>query len=169
MELTKKERLILSNQFKILEKLYPEEADFYSVQREAIEEGFALHYDDAVKLFAEEMTNEECKEVIDILDMFRALHYSYENLDSEEKDEIDEYKIEFHGFDGNNETKQMAYTEYFINKLDRFEELRDNSEFPDYNSHSRVLSEYRRMYNKWSEFDNKRNLTKEEIEYIIEH
>ncbi|MFA0674070.1 YfbU family protein, partial [Vibrio sp. 10N.222.51.A6] len=40
MKLDKKERLALVNQFLILEKLYPEEADYYAQHRQAISEGY---------------------------------------------------------------------------------------------------------------------------------
>lgn len=45
MKLTKVERLILSNQYSILEKLYPEEAEHYHLQKKIVENGYSLHYD----------------------------------------------------------------------------------------------------------------------------
>ena len=164
MDLSKKERLILRNQLKILEELEPEEAEYYRKTRKAIEKGFSLHYEPKVLLY-EEMSEEECREVINILNMYRALTFSYKNLD--DKSEIEEVKIEFPGFDGNNETKQLAYAEYFMNDLDRFAELRDDSDYPDYNSHSRRLEQYRRMLNEWNAIGNKHELSKEEIIRLI--
>lgn len=43
MELSKLERLNLINQFFILEKLYPEDANYYATHRKAIQEGYKLH------------------------------------------------------------------------------------------------------------------------------
>lgn len=166
MELSRKERLFLSNQLKILEKLYPKEADYYEKHRKAVEQGYSLHYDWITENLREEMSEEECREVLDILDMYRALTFSYRDLD--DKSNLPEWKIEFPGFDGNNEPKQMKYTEYFINDLNRFSELRDDSDFPDYNSHSPMLEKYRRMLSKWNEFDQKQNLSKDEIIEILE-
>lgn len=166
MKLTRKERLFLSNQLKILEKTYPDEAEYYAKHRKAIEMGYSLHYDGVAEHLYNEMSEEECREVINILDMYRALTFSYKNL--EDKSGIEERRIEFPGFDGNNETDQMAYTEYFINDLNRFDELRDNSEFPDYNSHCPMLDKYRKMLKSWEESSNKHNLTKSEIIRILE-
>ena len=38
------ERLLLANQCKILEKLYPSDADHYAARREALERGYTLEY-----------------------------------------------------------------------------------------------------------------------------
>lgn len=166
MELSRKERLFLSNQLKILEGLYPEEADYYKKHRKAIEEGYSLHYKWITENLYEEMPEEKCKEVINILDMYRALTFSYK--DFEDKSDIPKSKIEFPGFDGNNETVQMNYTEYFINDLNRFNELKDDSDYPDYNIHIPMLRQYRKMLSKWDELDRKRNLSKDEIIEILE-
>ena len=44
MKLDIKERLALSYQLKILEKLYPEDQEYYANHRKAIEDGYELHY-----------------------------------------------------------------------------------------------------------------------------
>lgn len=67
------------------------------------------------------MPKEASKEVIDILSMFSALTFSYRNLS--DKTGIEEWKITFNGFDGNNEGDYLAYAKFFMHELDRFEEL----------------------------------------------
>lgn len=165
MDLSINERLILSNQFKILEKLYPDEANYYAQHRKAIENGYKLHYGWLAEHLYDEMTEEECREVIDILDMYRALTFSYKDLD--DKSEIDEKEIRFPGFDGNNETSQLSYTNYFIIDLGRFNELRDNSEFPDFNSHCLMMDKYKRMLNAWNQCPDKHHLGKDQIVKIL--
>ena len=147
MKLNLKERVIISNQLKILEKLYPDEADYLAQQRKAIENGYALHYGLIAEHFYDEMTEEECKEVLDILDMYRSIIYSYRDL--KDKSEIDEKQIQFPGFDGNIESKQLSYTNYYIIDLGRYDEIRDGMEFPDFNSHYPMLETYRKMLEKW--------------------
>ena len=44
LKLSKLERIILTNQLKILEALYPDEATQLSVQREGLERGYELLY-----------------------------------------------------------------------------------------------------------------------------
>ncbi len=166
MNLTKKDRIILSNQLKILEKLYPDEAEYYANHRKAIEYGFRLHYSwIAEHIDDDEMSEEECKEVLDILDMYRAITYSYKKIRSETN--IDENEIRFRGFDGNNETKQFSYTNYFINDLGRFKELKFGSEYPDFNSHCPMIEKYRRMLTIWNSYTDKFNLSEEQIKELL--
>ena len=166
MDLTKKDRIILSNQLKILEKLYPDEASYYANHRKAIEYGFKLHYSWVAELINDkEMSEEECKEVLDVLDMYRAITYSFKRI----KDVIDikPTDIEFHGYDGNTESEQFSYTNYFINDLGRFEELKPSSGYPDFNSHWPMIEKYRRMLKVWKKYSDKNNLSEEQIEELL--
>ena len=165
MELNKIERLIISNQFKILEKLYPEEAEYYSKNRKALENGYKLHYQWIFENIYDEMSEEECQEVIDILNMYRSLTFSYQKLS--DKSGIEESDIRFPGFDGNNEISQYSYTNYFTLELNRFNELTNGSEYADFNSHCEMLDCYRRMLAEWNKYDDKQNLTKEKINSIL--
>lgn len=166
MELDKVDRLMLSNQFKILEKLYPEESDHYHRHRKALEEGYTLHYDWMFDNIYEEMSVEDCREVIDILDMYRAITFSYQKLD--EKGELGSHPyFKFRGFDGNNETKQMAYAHYFMIDLDRFQELKYDQTAPDLNSHSQMLPKYRNMLSIWENCEDKNHLSGKDIESIL--
>ena len=45
VKLTRVERYILSNQFRILEALYPDEASHFATTREALEHGYEILYD----------------------------------------------------------------------------------------------------------------------------
>lgn len=169
MDLSKVERLMITNQFKILEKLYPEDKEYYEIHRKALEEGYKLHYNDAFEsLSTDEMTELECREVIDILNMYRALTFSYEKL--EVKDDLSKESIKFKGFDGNDpaEIKRLLYTRYFIMDLDRFQELKYDEKHPSFNSHWPALNKYRKMLASWEEINKKHVLTREEIIHIVE-
>jgi uncharacterized protein len=146
MELTKVERLIISNQFKILEVLDPDAAIYYRRNRKTIEEGYTLHYDDFLQHIYDELPEDACTEVINILDMHSRLLFSWQNL--ADKNGITEDDVRFWGFDGNNETSLLGYCTYFINDLDRFNELkRDN-----YDSHSPTIGRYRGMLGRLNEY-----------------
>ncbi len=142
MDLNEKERLQFYYQLKILEKLYPEEN--YTDLRIAVENGYELHYSWLTQELNDGLTKEQCTEVIEILSMYRSIFYSYDRLDN--KNDIDNDKIYFPGFDGNNETAQMSYAEYFINKLGRFKEIEEYSN-NSYNSHARYIPTYKKMLN----------------------
>jgi uncharacterized protein YfbU (UPF0304 family) len=170
MKLSRIERLMLSNQFLILESLYPNEAQGYAEQRQAIEKGYELHYENSIQHIynsTDIMSESECKEVIDILSIFDEIKLSYERLS--EKSGIDELKINFPGFDGNNESKQLSYAKYYC-KHDggRFSSLKIiNSHFP-------VLERYLRMIIIWKKIKQQKKieqdglLTKHQIIEILD-
>jgi uncharacterized protein len=166
VELTKYERLNLINQYKILEKLYPDESKDYEVLRKALEEGYVYNYYDSFHWMEDELSEAECREVIEILNMYRDLKFSYGNL--LDKEEIEESKLIFRGFDGNYETKQYVYAQYYLFDLDKYLELRQYSKFHDFNTHTEMLGKYRRMLSIWNALNNKCNeLTAGEIKKII--
>ena len=160
MKLSKTERLILANQFKILELLDPNEAEGYGNHRIALEDGFTLHYSDAFQNIWDELPEDECRYVLDVLDMHRALHFSYEKL--KDRAGIEERSIKFSGFDGNNETHHMSYCRYFCDRLGRYKELADHGH-EGYNSHMPTLDMYRRMLGAWEAMGKPHELTKDQI------
>lgn len=166
MQLDKKERLALVNQFLILEKLYPEEADYYAKHRQAIAEGYELHYDWIYENLWDGLSKEECKLVLDILDMYRALHFASTKSQCEEFKS--HYWLKFKGFDGNNESSHMAYCRYFIVDLGRFDELRYDQEFPDLNSHMPSVHKYSAMLEIWKSQDKPFDLSDEQALAILE-
>ncbi|MCK5270228.1 MAG: YfbU family protein [Sedimentisphaerales bacterium] len=165
MDLSKKERLIIVNQLKILEKLYPEEAKEYSNHRKAIEQGYKLHYSWLTEWLYDEMSEDECKEVLSILEMYRAITSSYRS--AEDKQGLEESEIKFPGFDGNEESNQFGYTLYFIVDLGRYDELRGDAEYPDFNSHRPKLKKYKKMLEIWNKYENKHSLTITKIKELL--
>lgn len=165
MKLTQSERWILSNQCRILELLDRENASHWTTAKEAIDSGYELEYSSLSKYIdSEVVTEEECREVFDILLMFDTLQHAYKNLP--DKSGIEEWRIKFAGFDGNNEVKQMAYARYYCN-LDggRFVNLDRGDNF---NSHSPVLDRYRSMLSEWKKSEKKHELTKDDIARITD-
>lgn len=166
MHLDIKDRLIIANQLKILEKLFPDEASYYAQQRKAVENGYSLNYSWLVEYFYDEMTEDECREVLDILDMYRAITFSYRKLN--DASGIDSLWLKFPGFDGNDESKQFSYVQYFILDLGRFEELKYGSEYPDFNSHMPTLDKYRRMLAHWRALGKSFDLNKAQLSELLE-
>lgn len=150
MKLTRTERWILSNQYRILEKLYPEDADAFRDAQDALNSGYELEYGHlAERIYAEKHTlnEDECREVLDILAMFRDLKYGYKEVGGEKGTGVEEWLVQFSGFDGNNESSHLGYCRYICDpKHGRFQEL-DRGD--DYNSHMPSLDRYRRMLDEW--------------------
>lgn len=148
---------MLSNQFRILEALYPDEAESYALARSAIEDGYEIAYDwNTPHINPDVMTEAESKEVLDILDMYRALKDTWEALPT--KPAIDEWRVKFPGFDGNREVKQLGFA-YYLRKEDKFTEILGK----DLNSHAPLLDRYRQMLVEWERSANKHNLTESDL------
>lgn len=152
--------------FKILKNQGDEEYDYDNMIK-ALQYGFELHYKDVFDcLFDETLSEAECREVLDILEMYRGIIYSYKNLKALGKlDKLKEEDVRFPGFDGNNEGKQMFYTSYFIEDMNRYAEIAELSH-GYYNSHIQMLPRYRAMLAKWEEYksiDNRYMMNEQQI------
>lgn len=152
IEMTEKDRALFIYLFKILMNQGDNEYDYDNMIK-ALQYGFVYHYKDAFScLFDEELSIDDCREVLDILEMYRGIIYSYNKLKKEGKQgTITDEMVRFKGFDGNNETKQMSYATYFIVDLDRYSEIQELSQ-NYYNSHWQMLPQYRSMLKRWEDF-----------------
>lgn len=175
--LTLPERLILVNQYKIMQKLTENENEKkeYDNLINALKSGFAIHYQDCFNYMGEDdMTIEECQEVLDILEMYRGIIYSYQAiLRDKTATSLKPCDVMFPGFDGNNEFKQLSYVRYFIEDLDRYSEIQELDHTDNFNSHGQMLSKYRNMLAKWTLYvkDPKQNqylLNESQIRSLIE-
>lgn len=157
MELSKKDRLILVNQYRILQKLSKEgyEIDNYEVKISALLNGFTLHYDDLFDEFSEnELSKEESRYVLDVLELYRGIIFSYTRLCGENAvSKLTDDDVAFPGFDGNEETKYLAYARYFIEDLERYDELKQYRASWDYDSHMNTTHRYETMLKEFNKID----------------
>jgi uncharacterized protein YfbU (UPF0304 family) len=162
------ERLVLSNQYRILEKLYPEEAAYFAEARETVEQGYEGYYWRVFQsIDSEVVTQEECKEVLETMTMYSCLKDSFERLT--DKSGIDARDIQFDGFDGNNESSLLSFANFYCGSGGRkFTDLIDDH-VP--NSHSPRIDMYRRMLSVWASVPERmhrpREMSKESIQKII--
>ena len=108
--LTPVERLMLANQLQILEKLDSKNAEEYQKNRDIIVHGYAVQYDDVFSEIYEEMSVDECRYVYDVLDLYRVLIRSFEDL--KDKQGLTADNVKFQGFDGSNESRRLAFAEH---------------------------------------------------------
>lgn len=89
------------------------------------------------------------REVVDILDMWDFIEFSYQKLADEEKEKLEHdanpfgKDPKFQGFDGNNETEHMGTAMFLVNRLDRFKVFKGrgfNCHMPSLDMHRRMLS-----------------------------
>jgi uncharacterized protein YfbU (UPF0304 family) len=163
MELTKTERLILINQYRILAKLEPESAVDYEELVDVLSRGYVAQYHQFSDSIYNEFSLEECTEVSDILDMYTVLQRAYARLPGLAAASGRE-SITFLGFSGNDETKQMSYTR-FLRAHGRWSDL--IVEKNDCNSHFPLLDAYRRMLQVWEKSEKKHEPTEAEALNVL--
>ncbi|MCZ7524323.1 YfbU family protein [Bacillus pacificus] len=179
--LSKRERLILANQYDILSRLAEEEykkKDFEDM-RDIFTSGYTRYYSLATEHFSDEVNQDECKFVIDVLSLYRDLYYSRERSE-EAKAAIEEKAVLFKGFDLNDEieSKYYSFYKFIVDQFGRYREIKELMEagkIESYNSHGfgpsmRKLSA---MISKWNEikdrdeYNRPDDLTAEEISEIL--
>lgn len=162
--MTKQQRLELVNQYRILKGISTllkdeHEARRYEYFEEVFERGYTYLYHEPLEHMFDEMPAADSEEVLSILDMHRALLWS---LGPEPAAE-DIKKVRFLGFDGNNESSELLFAEFYQNdpSMPRFGELKV------VNSHHPTLQRYRKMLVEWERLKRKPQLTREQIELIL--
>jgi uncharacterized protein YfbU (UPF0304 family) len=162
--LSKIERLMLANQFKILSVLDPDEAEYYDRVREALNDGFVSAYQDAFNQIYDGLSREDCRLVNDAFCVYDAIQRSYKKLT--DTNGIEESAVGFPGFDGNNETSFMAYAEFVREREGRFDYLIVDSD--GMNSHWPYVGKYRRMVEIWRrEMAGSYELSREQIAKLL--
>lgn len=165
LKMTKEERLILINQYQLLKQTSDEEDDqkYWDLKIKILREGWAYLYESELfEVIEEEKDEKVCKEVIDILKMYRNILGSVKNNGGIEKFDGD-YMLQFRGFDGNEEIDHYSFMQLYIEDMERFNESKSE------NSHSNMLSTYREMLERYNEVTKSKykDLTNEEIKYIV--
>lgn len=92
MEMTNAERLIISNQYKMMTMLDPDNAERYRRLQTIVERGFGLQMRELDRDFGE-LSEQTCRTVIDVMEMYHALQVSYGNM--EDKHGVDERRVQF--------------------------------------------------------------------------
>lgn len=161
--LTHLQRHMLSNQYRILEALYPQEAPYIAQDREAIERGYEAEYDRIItEPLGDPLSEDDCEKIIEILQMHRALRQAWDRLNPQTLVEDD---ITFNGFDGNNEISALVYTRYLLKTRGLWIELHQTGH--DYNTHFPTAELYNRMLVAWNQSANRSLLSLIDLERII--
>lgn len=144
MNLQKKDRLLLINQYKILAAIDKSEESHYLELIEILERGYSIFYSMVDQWISEDMTKDEGRLVLEILDLYRAI----EDVKRATKDNrllTHRYGV-FPGFDGNNESEYLGFCRFLIEKQGKFQEQEQYfSKNDGMNSHMPMTEKYRRM------------------------
>ena len=163
MGLSSLERVMLINQYKILEKLYPDEASHYQRLIKVLERGYELHYDRIYEDLWEEMSAAECTEVLQIIELYRVLAATLGKYG--DNPIVKREDVRFPGFHGSTEAKQLYFTQYILHDLVQFKAL--HSPDGQYDTREPMLPVYRKMLQVWYSFPNRFSLTLEQVLLVL--
>ena len=163
--MTDTERLIIRNQFAILEFLtraHPSvaqvgnhifhDADAYRWYQRVLEGGYQLLLSEVTQHVQEvTLTADEQVEILDVLDMYRDLQHGFDSL--KDRGDLQDSEVDFPGFDGNSPKGELSFAKTFCyrgeegvwgpnTKPDRYSMIRPT---PAHNSHWPTMGMYRRM------------------------
>lgn len=145
--LSKYQRISLINQFKILDKISPDH--IYKQHIEVLTNGHTNFYEDIFEMLLDEVPDNVSLFVHEVLNMYRSMHtFAIRN----DKYELLE-QVVFEGFDRTTEFPYWNYTEFFINSLGRFKEIKDNKKDNDFNSNGSTIHLYERQIEIWKQYD----------------
>ncbi|GAA4002283.1 YfbU family protein [Deinococcus rubellus] len=169
MKLSLTERLQLINQYRILAKLEPEEAEAYKEFIDILQNAYEPLYYRFTEWMAKDedaITQEEAQYVYKVLAMFEALHLAIKD-NGLALDDQQTHRATFSGFDGNNEGRLLGFANAFCGER-RYEDLKRDGEIP--NSHGPMRSIYERMLTLWDQMGGIKNhrLTPGQVTQLLE-
>lgn len=156
LSLSRQERLILANQYQILGLLDAGDADDFAQMREIVQRGYAIHYSELDEWFYLEMEASRSREILDILNMFRAL------MNAKGRGLSVSEKLHFAGLDANEESPEYGYVKFLVETMRRFTEV----DLEVLNSHWPLMPRYRAMLTAWRKGGEKYDLTQAGINSI---
>ncbi|MEF1291907.1 YfbU family protein, partial [Vibrio sp. M260118] len=113
MEMTNAQRLILSNQYYLMKQLDQENAAKYQRLQTIVERGYELQMSELNKDFGC-LVEAECREVIDIMEMYHAMQESNKMLSQQEQNDVDQRRLNFLGFDIATEAQLVNYVRFLV-------------------------------------------------------
>lgn len=148
VELSALERLMLTNQFRILQKLDPGEAEYYHLPEkiEILKGGFESEYARVLGGFLDPtLPAEECRLVVDVMTLTTRLLDHADTTNPALKAELE--RIAIVEFDANNEGEHLSYAQFLFNH--------PHTNYPGIrnvvNSHHSTLSRHRQMVDTWKQ------------------
>lgn len=162
IKLSDVERLMLSNQYQILDLLKPGQG--YGEISEQLRNGHERLYSQIFDSFEPIFPRKDASHVYDVLDMYRALGNSRFQLPETDQADFAESDMVFPGYDGNNESDHLSFS-HALAVNGKWQES-----FPDgvgINSHSQQIEVYERMLAVWRGMDKSFNLTKDQMKEIL--
>lgn len=164
MEMTNAQRLILSNQYILMAQMDPANTAKYHRLQTIVERGYGLQMRELNKDFGC-LSEEECRLVIDYMEMHHAMQESYKMLDTDKQVDVDPRRLQFLGFDAATESQLVHYVRFLTEEeglYPQFEKAEHN-----FNSQVPMLDKYQRMLQTWRNCPRQYHLSATEIQQIV--
>jgi len=162
MEMTNAQRLILSNQYKMMTMLDPDNAERYRRLQTIIERGYGLQMRELDREFGE-LTEEVCRSIINIMEMHHALQVSWTNL--KDKQDLDERRLTFLGFDAATEARYLGFVRFMVHVEGRYPHFDAGTH--GLNAQTKMWEKDNRMLAVWQSCPRQYHLSAVEIAQII--
>ncbi|MEZ8879093.1 YfbU family protein [Vibrio lentus] len=164
MEMTNAQRLILSNQYYLMSQMDPENSAKYQRLQTVVERGYELQMRELNKEFGC-LTEAECREVIDIMEMYHAMQESNKMLAEQERAEVDQRRLQFLGFDIASEAQVVHHVRFLVDSEGLYPQF-DKADH-HFNSQMPMLEKYRRMLTTWRNCPRQYHLCATELSQIF--
>ena len=164
MEMTNAQRLILSNQYYLMSQMDPENSAKYQRLQTIVERGYELQMRELNKEFGC-LTEAECREIIDIMEMYHAMQESNKMLAEQERVEVDQRRLQFLGFDIASEAQIVHYVRFLVDSEGLYPQF-DKADH-HFNSQMPMLDKYRRMLTTWRNCPRQYHLCATELSQIF--
>ena len=162
MEMSSTQRLILVNQYKLMALLDPTNAAKYQRLETIVKGGFSLELRELDNEFSV-ISEEECRTVLDTLEMYKALQISYNNLS--DKCELSEHRLQFVGYCAVREKKYLNYLRFITSVEGKYQEFMRCEHGCD--SQTPMRDKYSRMIDAWKACPHEYHLSMAEIQNIL--
>jgi uncharacterized protein YfbU (UPF0304 family) len=162
MEMSYAQRLMLVNQYKIMSLLEPDNAERFRRYQTIIERGYGLQMHELTKDFSE-LSEENCRTIIDIMEMYHALHISWSNL--KDNAALEERRLAFLGFDAATEAHYLGYVRFIVHTEGRYTQF--DSGTHGFNAQTPMWEKYQRMLTLWQTCPRQYHLSVNEIAQVI--
>jgi uncharacterized protein YfbU (UPF0304 family) len=151
---------MLWGQLEILRHLDPAQKDRLEQNQKILECGYEGYYSQVAEhIDSESVSVQDCAEVAEILNMYRAIGASQKATEIASGHAWSKFR----GFDGNEEVDHCSLATFLLDVRQDWSEL---AECPR-NSHSPTLKKYRSMLRVWERHGSGHQLTAKQVEEIV--
>lgn len=161
------QRASLITQLQILKAVDPNSASDYDERIEILQSGYTIFYNQAIGVTGDEMPEDRCRFVLDVLDMYRMIE-DYKANNPSDQTVSGHLRGHFCGFDGNNEVSYLRFASFLIDTQRKYQEQKAYMARNDQmNSHMPMVSTYRKMLSAWKALSNPHHPTQADVMALL--